>query len=270
MSADMSRKSRAAHCRKLELKRPAGLLNHDALLLSVDDVDASDDDDEEEEDAKAPNANGSRRWWERKGWFPVLQVFREHQYFSWDRDGAFVLIRDHCRSQVSQLYVFSWAAPTTPRDHHVDCEAMVVSFSEHSACSSLDGLSQHAKWRGSCAQLLELASQRRDLAFPRRRLDPDDRDFQMWDELWAAVDAWAASGCPRWRGRWQVGRTRGKLWQPHKVPEACQVIAEHAAASRIQAAFRAWRWRRHVLWNPHTRVGAARLCRMAHAWATAD
>ena len=39
----------------------------------------------------------------------------------------------------------------------------------------------------------------------------------------------------------------------------------HLAARRIQKAFRAWMWRRDILWNPHTPVGKAHLTIKARA-----
>lgn len=263
------------HCRKQELKKPGGLLDHDARMLAIADADADADANADADADADAEALESLRWWEHEGWFPVLQSFRAHNY-GFDRDGVFLLVRAglvaESRRPTHPPY-FSRVLESCPqhcqvRDVGDDDEAMVVWFHEHSACSSLDMMSQRPTWQGTCAQLLEMARGCRDPAFPRRRLDPADQGYELWAELWAAVVAWAAVGCPRWRGRLQVGRTKGRLWQAGKVPEARQVVAEHASAARIQAAFRGWTWRRKVLWNPITAVGAARLRRLADTWVS--
>ena len=38
-----------------------------------------------------------------------------------------------------------------------------------------------------------------------------------------------------------------------------QTLGEWRAAVKIQAAFRAWRWRKVCLWNPHDKIGAKHL-----------
>ena len=54
------------------------------------------------------------------------------------------------------------------------------------------------------------------------------------------------------------------LWVIHHEPDK--------KAALIQRAYRSWRWRKDVLWNPHTELGARRLaleaaraCSMLHA-----
>jgi hypothetical protein len=54
----------------------------------------------------------------------------------------------------------------------------------------------------------------------------------------------------------------GLVWLAQEYPRQRLQRAE-AAAARIQAAFRGWRFRRHVLWNPHTELGRAALLRAA-------
>ena len=52
----------------------------------------------------------------------------------------------------------------------------------------------------------------------------------------------------RWRAFWELGAAACAIQRAWR---------RRRAATRIQAAFRAWRWRRAVLWNPHTDVGRA-------------
>ena len=157
-----------------------------------------------------------------------------------------------------------------------DRTARIVSYCEDSYFSSREGLGlcchcgfavqpvdgeddDVVVWRGTWEALFHMAVNMIDPAMTLRRMQPDDHMFKELEELFLAVVVWRDQGCPRWAGR------RGDSTNVHgvysKTPLAQCVVARAMAATRIQACFRGWWWRLHVLFNPHTPVGAAYLMR---------
>ena len=82
--------------------------------------------------------------------------------------------------------------------------------------------------------------------------------------VFAPMTLWRLLGGPRPRVPLSAGRLT--IWS-----DTCRELGwrpgDHAlmphAAAKIQAAFRGWTWRKRVLWNPNTRVGALALASSA-------
>lgn len=193
------------------------------------------------EDARYP--------WERSGFKAVLQVVKDDT--GWQEWGVFLLVNMESR------------------------EAIITAYFEDSYYSSKTGIQMdefNVQWRGPLDGLFEIARRRRDPKVPARAILASDCDFAVWDELFRGILAWQAQGCPLWSGRGR-GPMRFDLFVPSnhrcyngaKTPLARVVAAEwaasNAAATKIQAAFRGWRWRLTVLFNPHTELGRAYLAR---------
>jgi hypothetical protein len=86
-----------------------------------------------------------------------------------------------------------------------------------------------------------------------RKLSPKDFDYADWAQLYAAVNVRRHARCPLWKGRIS-GRWPGQRPWP-KTPLSCEVLRRYQAALRIQAAFRGWRFRLSVLFNPNNELG---------------
>lgn len=225
-------------------------------------AEADADESGAEGGAGAPGAAGrpAAAWagyeWQRDGWRTLVQaVAREDGYDEW---GYFVLLRgaDGADGGASGSAILG-------------AEARIVPYQEESYYSSQQGV-EHSRpvWAGTVAALLDLADRRADPALPARALLPEDHDFAAWDDLYAALRAWRALGLPGRLADVGLRRRTALPWAERKAPLARDVAEEWArrerAAARIQAAFRGWRWRLRVLFNPHTREGAAHLARQ---WA---
>lgn len=137
--------------------------------------------------------------------------------------------------------------------------AKIVPFMEESYYSSKAGILEHrCVWQGSLSRLIDMSKMMMDLKVAGRILDPNDFDYNTWKQMYDAIQAWHEQGQPLWQGRLKQMKHLHH-WCSQKTPIAYDVIKswneKNKAAAKIQAAYRAWKWRINVLYNPHTIEG---------------
>ena len=123
--------------------------------------------------------------------------------------------------------------------------------------------------------LVSMAERHVDPSFPMRRMISEDHYYTHWHIFYDGISAWAELGKTDWSDTSRWGSSHGDhrfSWE-HKTPSATNIVMLYKdwshAATVIQAAWRAWRWRLFVLWNPSSVIGGKRLASEA-AQATED
>ncbi len=177
----------------------------------------------------------TERNWQKK--YPGYKCVLEHIVHNggWEKEGWFVL---------------------NNYDTHT---AVIVGFFEGSYYSSQQGIREHApRWQGGTEELVRLATDKNDHRCPGRRMMPDDVDFEAWCELYEGIRSWSLLGCPDWsnEGRWGPYL---RSWQRFAKTPFATNVTRIRAATVIKAAWRGWRWRLSVLFNPHTSIGRRKL-----------
>lgn len=152
-------------------------------------------------------------------------------------------------------------------DHEL---AIISHYDEASYYSSQAGMDcNEFMWQGSIKQLISIAELKVDPCFPQRRFIPEDHQYLHWHILFDGIVAWDQLGRPDWSqtSRWGPFRAAQRASHSGRTPFAINVMMLcknwSRAATVIQAAWRAWRWRLCVLWNPSSAVGRRRLAKEA-------
>ena len=229
-------------------KTHEGLLRFMGCRTEVPSEEEESGDEGEEEEEGSIDSKVTDRPWRRDGWVDVLQVLtRGHEKDDYEKAGYFLLV------------------------NMIVSTARIVPYYEESYYSSKAGIRAQGEdvvWEGALEELFRMAEQKLDPKMPVRTLCPQDFDYEVWTQLFGGIAAWRQEGCPTSRPQWH-GRMRGGTWESgnayeqRKTPYADERIEitrmRMKAAARIQAAFRGWRWRMCVLFNPHTEVGRRHL-----------
>lgn len=149
--------------------------------------------------------------------------------------------------------------------------AIITNYEENeSSYSSQAGMdTNHFVWQGPVDMLISMATLLRDPKFPDREMLPEDINYQHWCCFFSGICSWAQLGCPDWSGTHRLGPgrpiylRRQPKHRTNQTPFAKNMTAlyhQHShAATTIQAAWRGWKTRMSVLWNPHTVIGKRKL-----------
>lgn len=188
----------------------------------------------------------------------------------WERDfPGYVCILQHVVTQGQDFCKTGWFLLVNFDSN----SAIIIEFVDtESFYHTQGGISfKSFVWQGSIDKLIRMARLLQNPEFPEHRLVPEDFNYQHWCCFYDGISAWAGHCSLDWSATCRrVPMPWAHVPAPFGLPECGHnqlpfaknlkgLLNQSRAATVIQAAWRGWKTRMSVLWNPHTVIGQRRL-----------